>query len=270
MLLRGTQWVASSIFKSSVEDSGGASRHVPYGSFKHPKEHRVCCGRRPRGPTSCISFLIEAISHFTILREAEFLWQWVKPPQTVLLDKAFVLQQIQTLVKSNSFQIMNGKCRYTGGCSFGCVGLIHPLGFPGGASGKEPTCQCRKHETWVRSLGREDLLEKGTTTHSSIPAWRIPWIEEPGGLQSTGSHRLGHDWATKHVYKAERVWGGMMWDSCLSRESAVHRTFQENGNVFLHCSICGRQPQVLMEHLKCGECHWGIEFYILLKFNVLK
>ena len=56
------------------------------------------------------------------------------------------------------------------------------LGFPGGVSGKEPTCQCRRcKETWVRSLGREDPLEEGTATHSSILAWRIPWTEEPGG-----------------------------------------------------------------------------------------
>ena len=41
-------------------------------------------------------------------------------------------------------------------------------------------------ETWVRSLGREDLLEKEMATHSSILAWRIPWMEELGGLQSTG------------------------------------------------------------------------------------
>ena len=41
-------------------------------------------------------------------------------------------------------------------------------------------------ETWVRSLGQEDPLEKETATHSSILAWRIPWKEEPGGLQSTG------------------------------------------------------------------------------------
>ena len=44
-------------------------------------------------------------------------------------------------------------------------------------------------ETWVQSLGWEDLLEKGMATHSSILAWRIPWTEEPGGLQSTGSQR---------------------------------------------------------------------------------
>ena len=51
-------------------------------------------------------------------------------------------------------------------------------------------------ETWVRSLGREDPLEKEMATHSSILAWRIPWVEEPGGLQSTGSKRIGHDWVT--------------------------------------------------------------------------
>ena len=48
-------------------------------------------------------------------------------------------------------------------------------------------------ETWVRSLGWKDPLEKGTTTHSSILAWRIPWTEEPGGLLSMGSQRTGHD-----------------------------------------------------------------------------
>ena len=48
-------------------------------------------------------------------------------------------------------------------------------------------------ETWVRSLGQEDLLEKKMTTHSSILAWRIPWTEEPGGIQSMGSQKVGHD-----------------------------------------------------------------------------
>ena len=44
-----------------------------------------------------------------------------------------------------------------------------------------------------RSLGQEDPLEEGTATHSSVLAWRIPWTEEPGGLQSTASQRAGHD-----------------------------------------------------------------------------
>ena len=51
-------------------------------------------------------------------------------------------------------------------------------------------------ETLVRSLGREDPLEKEMATHSSTLAWRIPWREEPGRLQSMGSQRVGHDWAT--------------------------------------------------------------------------
>ena len=51
-------------------------------------------------------------------------------------------------------------------------------------------------ETWVQSLGREDLLEKEMATHSSILAWKIPWAEKPGRLQSMGSQRVGHNWAT--------------------------------------------------------------------------
>ena len=51
-------------------------------------------------------------------------------------------------------------------------------------------------ETWVRSLGWEDPLEKEMATHSSTLAWRIPWTEEPGRLQSMGSQRVRHDWAT--------------------------------------------------------------------------
>ena len=47
-------------------------------------------------------------------------------------------------------------------------------------------------ETWVLSLGWEDPLEEGMGTHSSILAWRIPWTEEPEGLQSTGSQRIRH------------------------------------------------------------------------------
>ena len=48
-------------------------------------------------------------------------------------------------------------------------------------------------ETWVRSLGWEDPLEESKATHSGILAWRIPWTEEPGKLQSMGSHRVRHN-----------------------------------------------------------------------------
>ena len=59
-------------------------------------------------------------------------------------------------------------------------------------------------ETWVRSLSQEDPLEKGMATHSSILAWRIPWTEGPGGLQSMAFQRVGHDWATKTSTSGEK------------------------------------------------------------------
>ena len=66
--------------------------------------------------------------------------------------------------------------------------------FPGGASGKEPSCQHRRCKRWwVRSLGQEDPLKKEMATHSSILPRRIPWTEEPSGLQSTGAQRLRHN-----------------------------------------------------------------------------
>ena len=55
-------------------------------------------------------------------------------------------------------------------------------------------------ETWVWPLGWEQPLEKGMAIHSSILAWRIPWTEEPGGLQSMGSQRVGHDWSDWHFH----------------------------------------------------------------------
>ena len=56
-------------------------------------------------------------------------------------------------------------------------------------------------ETWVRSLGREDSLEKGMTTYCSVLTWRIPWTEEPSGLQSLESQRVGHGWvANTHTH----------------------------------------------------------------------
>ena len=60
-------------------------------------------------------------------------------------------------------------------------------------NGKEPVQEMQG--TQVQSLGREDPLEEEMTTHSSVLAWRIPWTEKPGGLQSIGSQRVGHDWA---------------------------------------------------------------------------
>ena len=65
------------------------------------------------------------------------------------------------------------------------------MGFPDGWDGK-----AAMRETWVWSLGREDPLEKEMTIHSSTLAWKIPWTEKPGRLQSIGSQKIAHDWTT--------------------------------------------------------------------------
>ena len=75
----------------------------------------------------------------------------------------------------------------------GLVGQC-PVGFPGGASGKELNCRCRRcKRCGFEALGREDPLEETMAPHSSIFAWKIPWTEEPGGQQSIGLQRVGHD-----------------------------------------------------------------------------
>ena len=72
---------------------------------------------------------------------------------------------------------------------------IKHKGFLGGSDGKESAMW----KTWVRSLGWEDSLEKGTATQSSILTWRIPWTEEPGRLQSMGSQKVRHDWLSLSI-----------------------------------------------------------------------
>ena len=78
-----------------------------------------------------------------------------------------------------------------GGSTYGLKRLIS-------TKGASPVAQTVKNppemqETRARSLGREDALEEGMATHSSVLAWRIPWTEEPGGLQSLGSQRVGYN-----------------------------------------------------------------------------
>ena len=67
-------------------------------------------------------------------------------------------------------------------------------GFPGGSAVKDPPAMQELQETRVWFLGWEDPLEEGMETHSSILAWRIAWIEGPGGLLSMGLPRVSHDW----------------------------------------------------------------------------
>ena len=90
------------------------------------------------------------------------------------------------------------------------------MGFPGGSDSKESACN---EETRVWSLGWEDPLEKGMATHSNILAWGIPWTEEPGGPQSMGLKRVGHNWATftctpSSSHRRRPLSRGILW--CLS------------------------------------------------------
>ena len=92
--------------------------------------------------------------------------------------------------------------------------LPHPLpGFANGSAVKNLPVMQEAQETWVWSLGQEDPLEKGMATHSSILAGRIPWREEPGGLQSMGSHRVGHDWTCLHPLPASHLTSPFAQDS---------------------------------------------------------
>ena len=68
--------------------------------------------------------------------------------------------------------------------------MMYQWGFPDSACGKEPACQCKRHEMWVRSLGQEDTLEEAKATHSNILAWSIPWTEEPGVYGPWGCKEL--------------------------------------------------------------------------------
>ena len=71
--------------------------------------------------------------------------------------------------------------------------MLFSICFPGDSDSQASACN---GETWVQSLGQEDPLEKEIATHSNILAWKIPWMEEPGWLQSMRLQRVGHDWVT--------------------------------------------------------------------------
>ena len=70
---------------------------------------------------------------------------------------------------------------------------MYTVGFPCDSVVKNLPAVQKVEEMWVQSLGQEDPLEQEMATHSSILAWKIPWAEEPGGLQSMGLQRVGHD-----------------------------------------------------------------------------
>ena len=96
-------------------------------------------------------------------------------------------------VKVGSGQLHSASWQSTGGSQERIKVGLPDWGFPDDSDSKEPACNVGDPGSVPRS---EDPLAKGTATHSSILAWRIPWTEEPGGLHSIGSQRVRHDWAT--------------------------------------------------------------------------
>ena len=86
-------------------------------------------------------------------------------------------------------------------------------------------------ETQVPSLGQEDPLEKEIVTHYSILAWEIPWIEDPGGLHSTGSQRVRHDLATKITKTIQFIRDAIRMHFYLSQTLLWSMTFKGAGGV---------------------------------------
>ena len=91
-------------------------------------------------------------------------------------------------------------------------------------------------ETWVRSLGWEDPLEKEMAIHSSILAWRIPWTEEPGGLQSTGSQRVGHYWATSLHFNI-LICPGILMENLMTSQKLT-KGLNELANMLITFMVC--------------------------------
>ena len=126
-------------------------------------------------------------------------------------------------------------------------------GFPGGTSGKEPTCQCRSHkkcrfDPWV---GRAWLPS------SSILTWRIPWTEEPGGLQATWSQSVGHDWRDlAHMHTACPLGLFHFWGVAGSITSTLQRRLSQGRKAVFVTQIApeaGEWQETLGGFLSC-EC----------------
>ena len=117
-----------------------------------------------------------------------------------------------------------------------CSGSVH----------KASACNA---ETIVQSLGQEDTLEKEMATHSSTPAWRIPWTEKPHGLQSMGSQKVGHDWVTN--------------THTLSIASFTLKTLRDPTSAVQKLLLIG----VLKIKITCKERPYQMLFYSINHFN---
>ena len=120
-------------------------------------------------------------------------------------------------------------------------------------------------DLWVQSLGQEDSLEKGRATHSSVLSWRLPWIEETGGLQSVESQRAGQDWAantfTFRRAMREKYFG--RWEKLESGEMGRgdgKLVFNGNRVSISESEKFGRRMMVRVpKQGACTYCHWTVQ-----------
>ena len=105
-------------------------------------------------------------------------------------------------------------------------------------------------ETGVQSLSRENPLEQEMATHSSIPAWKIPWTEEPGGLQSMGSQRVGYGWATSLSLDLRRR-------TEMTPDIQIKATLQVTGNSVRWLSTLWLPKPSPLFPLKLSRTLWG-------------
>ena len=112
-------------------------------------------------------------------------------------------------------------------------------------------CLPGMRETWVWFLGWEDPLEKELATHSSTFAWRIPWKEEPGRLQSMGLQRVGHDWATSLHFEVfgiiSVIMAGLTW--CLETCLSLLILFFDIEDYFIYMWVSGQRTYLYPFHL---------------------
>ena len=147
-------------------------------------------------------------------------------------------------------------------------------------------------ETWVCSLGWEDPLEKGMATHSSMLVWTVPWIEEPGGLQSTGLQRVRHDWWLRHTHCKHGIRNVLLTvqvfpfanGSDFSRNKFVigknsHWVFMRNLSNSRNIQKCLRPEISQVMYIHWGGAvrdllwewgkYWSSYLYLLLKYHLL-
>ena len=124
-------------------------------------------------------------------------------------------------------------------------------------------------ETWVHFLGWEDPLENGMATHSSILAWRIPWTEEPGGLQSLGSQSVGHDWETNTLSSSPPTWAPFLV-SCTAWRPWPHNLASVPVMSILPSAPDLPFTDLLCETLRFSAPIWMLGDWLILASSVFK